>query len=475
VLEGENNQTLERQFKFFHERALPDLGNNIKCGNSLIGPDFYDQQPLLDEEERYRINVFDWNAEFPEIMMSGGFDAVIGNPPYGYMISPQEQQYFQSKYNHQDYQKDFYLLFLERYQKLLGKDRLLGVIVSNTWLQSVTFKKIRQYLTSSYKWRRILHLPEKVFSAVVDTHVLIYQKNEAGVSYDDVIAIDLRKNRQIEFHHSLLGKFIPMDSDSINIIDPPESQMLFRKIQELSSPLLNICRVYNGVKPFEKGKGTPPQTDKIMEEKPFVQEGPCPDKTFSPLLRGSLIQRYRNLWNQDYWIKYGPWLAAPRDPSIFTAPLKIMVRQTGDSIIATLVNNEFIARNNLHILLPHDMKYNLRYILGIMNSQLFDFVYSFMNPEKGEALAEVKKHHVEQLPIRSINFSDPADKARHDRMVSLVEQMLSLNKQLQAAKTDHEKTSLQRQIDVTDKQIDQLVYELYGLTEDEIKIVEGKV
>ena len=87
VLEGENNQTLERQMKFFHERALPDLGDNIKCGNSLIGPDFYDvnvgqHMPLFDDEERYRINVFDWNAEFPEIMKKGGFDAVIGNPPY---------------------------------------------------------------------------------------------------------------------------------------------------------------------------------------------------------------------------------------------------------------------------------------------------------------------------------------------------------------------------------------------------------
>lgn len=90
----------------------------------------------------------------------------------------------------------------------------------------------------------------------------------------------------------------------------------------------------------------------------------------------------------------------------------------------------------------------------------------FNHPEGTQLLGE--------LPIRTINFSDPADKARHDRMVSLVEQMLSLNKQLQTAKTDHEKTSLQRQIDLTDKQIDLLVYELYGLTENEIKIVEGK-
>ena len=84
VLEGESEQTLATQLRFFHERALPDLGRNIKCGNSLIGPDFYEQQEMsfLDEDERYRINVFDWKAEFAEIMRAGGFDAVIGNPPY---------------------------------------------------------------------------------------------------------------------------------------------------------------------------------------------------------------------------------------------------------------------------------------------------------------------------------------------------------------------------------------------------------
>ena len=96
-----------------------------------------------------------------------------------------------------------------------------------------------------------------------------------------------------------------------------------------------------------------------------------------------------------------------------------------------------------------------------------------LNPEKGEALAQVKKVHVEQLPIRTIDFTDAKDKARHDTMVELVEAMLSLNKQLVAAKTAHEKTALQRQIDATNRQIDNLVYELYGLTDDEIKIVEG--
>ncbi|MFQ5858689.1 MAG: Eco57I restriction-modification methylase domain-containing protein [Anaerolineae bacterium] len=84
VLEGETEQSLSTQLSFLRERALPDLEHNIKCGNSLIGPDFYDgrQMSLLDEEDLYRLNIFDWEAEFPEIIAAGGFDAVIGNPPY---------------------------------------------------------------------------------------------------------------------------------------------------------------------------------------------------------------------------------------------------------------------------------------------------------------------------------------------------------------------------------------------------------
>jgi len=93
VLEGESEQTIQPYLRLFQQRALPDLGGNIKCGNSLIGPDFYQQKelPLLSDDERLRINVFDWEAEFPEIMKAGGFDAVIGNPPYD-VISAKEQK-----------------------------------------------------------------------------------------------------------------------------------------------------------------------------------------------------------------------------------------------------------------------------------------------------------------------------------------------------------------------------------------------
>ena len=93
-------------------------------------------------------------------------------------------------------------------------------------------------------------------------------------------------------------------------------------------------------------------------------------------------------------------------------------------------------------------------------------------PFRGGYIA-LNRQYIEQLPICSINLNDPADKAHQDRMVSLVDQMLSLNKQLPTVKTDHEKTALQRQIETTDKQIDKLVYELYGITEEERKIIEG--
>jgi hypothetical protein len=476
VLEGETGETLNQQMKLFHERALPDLGGNIKCGNSLIGPDFYDgrQMSLMDDEDMYRVNVFEWEQEFTEVFKTGGFSAVIGNPPYGYMISSDQHQYFSGHYQHQDYQKDLYLLFLERYEQLIKERGLLGIIISNTWLQSVTLRKIRQYMTNHYYWQSILHLSEKVFRAVVDTHVLIFQKCSTGSKEPASVPVYTKKGREILLSHELNWNDIPKTGDPINIVAHNEAQNLYKKILSTSLRLSELFNVFNGVKPFEKGKGNPPQTEQIMKEKTFVREGSAPDKSWSPLLRGSLIHRYKLLWNNNYWIQYGTWLAAPRDPAIFNAPLKVMVRQTGDSIIATLLENGYIARNNLHILLPKKEDYDLRFILGVLNSKLMDFLYSLMNPEKGEALAEVKKQHVEQLPIRSINFTTPTDKACHDRMVQLVEQMLTLHKQLPDAKASHDKTHIQRQIDATDRQIDKLVYELYGLTKAEIAIVESK-
>jgi len=107
-------------------------------------------------------------------------------------------------------------------------------------------------------------------------------------------------------------------------------------------------------------------------------------------------------------------------------------------------------------------------LLGLINSKLLGYYYQQLF-----VTIDVLKNALLNLPIRNINLSDKTDRARHDRMVALVEQMLKLHEDLAAAKTAHDKTLLERQIAATDRQIDKLVYELYGLTADEIAIVEG--
>jgi restriction endonuclease TaqI-like protein len=123
----------------------------------------------------------------------------------------------------------------------------------------------------------------------------------------------------------------------------------------------------------------------------------------------------------------------------------------------------------MHVLVPKDDTIPLLFALGIINSKLMNWYYRTLNPEVGEALAEIKRANVARLPIRTID----ADNARYDRMVELVESMLDLHRQITAATTAHAKTNLQRQIDATDAQIDNLVYELYDLSADEIQIVEA--
>jgi hypothetical protein len=153
--------------------------------------------------------------------------------------------------------------------------------------------------------------------------------------------------------------------------------------------------------------------------------------------------------------------------------VKIVIRQTGDSLVATLDSKQFVVRDNLYTMISRKVETDLRYILGVVNSRLLNWFYqTTINPEKGEALAQVKRGHLAQLPIRPINFADATDVARYDRMVALVETMLELHRKLAAAVTGQEKTTLQRQIETTDRQIDRLVYELYGLTEEEVAIVE---
>jgi hypothetical protein len=149
------------------------------------------------------------------------------------------------------------------------------------------------------------------------------------------------------------------------------------------------------------------------------------------------------------------------------------MRKTGFPILSSLDRTGVFPEQSLYFLFDAQHSHTLEYILGILNSKLFQYIFWEWMATNRDATPQLKKVHLDNFRLRRIDVGNPADKARHDRMVEMAERMLDLHKQLAVAKTAHAKTNLQRQIDATDAQIDKLVYELYELTPDEIKIVEA--
>ncbi|MDO9542218.1 MAG: TaqI-like C-terminal specificity domain-containing protein, partial [Kiritimatiellia bacterium] len=349
-----------------------------------------------------------------------------------------------------------------------------GLIIPNTWLLNLQSPRIRQHIFSETRIENIVHYRHRVFQKVtVDTEITILQKGIPSDSHKIKITI-IEKDNKIDSYEIPQFAWRKANGSAVNIFARPEHESFADKIRQF--PILDdICVITQGSKPFQVGKGKPPQTRQIVDEKPFVSERKK-DKTFRPLLRGSLIQKYHILWKNDSWISFGNWLAEPRYSAQYDAPAKIVIRQTGDSLIATLDRHQFVVRDNLYTIVPRNPDCDLRFILALLNSRLLNWFYqNVINPEKGEALAQVKRGHLAKLPVHRINFSDPAEKQKHDEIVAKVEAMLEAKKQLASAKTDKDKNYYEAKCTGLDRQIDRLVYDLYGLTADEIKIVEESV
>ncbi len=479
VLEGENRDTLAAQRRLFHERALPDLGNNIKCGNSLIGCDFYDHGTLFDDDTAYRVNAFDWEAEFPQIFERGGFDAVIGNPPYGATLGSEETHYLRANYTCQSYQLDSYLLFLERaVSTLVGQHGKCSYIIPNPWLTNLRQQATRRFVLTAARIGQIVHIYFPVFkNAVVDTQIVVLERpfrreSSVQVVFAHDVTADGHLATELGPTHEQ-NEWVALDGGVINIFLTPKEKSLFARIGQMSRPLDDWFKINVGIKPYQTGKGTPPQTKEQVRSRPF-DSSVCVDASYRELLRGKDVERYSIRLKEARYIKYGPWLAEPRPSADFDANVKLLVRQTGDRPIAMIETAQRLAMNNLHVLVPFsDEGEGVQFILGVLNSRLLTWYYRCMNPEAGEALAEVKRQNVAALPIRPIDFDRMSDQARHDRLESLVGAMIDLQKRFTAARTNDDRTRLKRHIAATDRKIDRLVYELYELTEDEIAIIEN--
>jgi len=470
MLEGERGAMMG-------QGVLPRLNENIKCGNSLIARDIGD----LSAEDSARINPFDWTSKvdgFGDILAAGGFDAVIGNPPYGIVFDDSVKVYLEQHYPTFVRNNDTYVAFVQKSIELLGTDGLFGYIIPNTFLIGPYFDELKRYALENTD---IVHMVDFGLNQVfpqpnVFTALLFLRKKKktnkqtmGGARFVKVLDVATFPQNLVE---QIMNE-TALESLRWMPINPLVARLLRSKVT-----LDDIAWVKDvGLNYWTQGRGKTRGgsiADRVFYEGKQIH---VQDK---PYLKGRDIDRYSMTFGQ-HWLRHNyqklldPKVDTLRFSPEFLEREKIIYRQTADHVVATLDLEKYLTDKTVHTVVFRDEwqdKVSLRYLLGILNSRLTSFLYKEISQEEGRTFAQVKIFRMKQLPICTINFSNPADQSRHDQMVALVEQMLELHKQKQATTSDAVRERLQRTVNVLDEQIDALVYELYGLTKDEIKIVE---
>ena len=444
--------------------SLPDLGNNIKCGNSLVGSDFYDGQQLslLDEEERYRINVFDWEIEFSEIMKGGGFDVVIGNPPYVLLQSlglPTVFSYLSHKFESARYKIDTYHVFTEQAWRIASEGGFVGYITPNTFLCNKHAISLRALLLRQSEIKRLALFDYFVFDgASVDTSVILFKRSLKSLRNHQVIIERFSSPER----KKLIGNvrqtdWLQRDDLNFDLPDVQRAANLLNKLHSHAVPLREFATAYFGIQTHRRKK--------------FVSKEPI-DSSWKPALDGGNINRYSLNAPVEY-VNTNPTAIKSGGKVFVYEQVRIGVRQIGKRPIATLLPGGWYSLNTIYnIYFTKSVDFDIRFILGLIASNLFGWYWEIKFFDQKQTFPKIKKVPLLSLPIQKLDFSQESDKAQHDKIVDLVEQMLLLHKQLAMAKMSYEKTAIQRQIDAIDQQIDRLVYDLYGLTEKEIKIVE---
>jgi len=531
VLEGENQETLGQQLTLWRERALPDLGDNIKCGNSLIGPDYFEAQlmPLENEEEMRRVNPFDWESEFPEVFLpspasgrgaggEGGFDCVIGNPPYIRIQTmrtwaPTEVEFYKQRYaaaSKGNY--DIYVVFVERALQLLNDRGRMGYILPHKFFQAKYGQPLRELLAGGKHLAEIVHFgDQQVFAGATTYTCLLFLDKKSNKRFRYVKAHDLdgwRASGEAVEGEIRAGK---VTGQEWNFVVGPGAP-LFERLGEMPVKLGDVAaRLAQGIRTSanevyvlelvsdsgELIQARSKQLDRIValerelvssflkgrEIKPY-QVLPSGQVVIIPyrvkdghttlISESELKQRFPNTCaylreNKSYLegrergrMKGPQWYGYvyPKNIEVM-ASAKILVPDIADRASFALdEEGQYTLVSGYGITLKDDVPETPKYILGLLNSKVLDFYLKQVSTTLRGGFFRYFTQFIEQLPIRTINFDDPADAARHDKMVALVERMLALHRKLAAATVPPDKTLYQRQIEATDRQIDALVYEL---------------
>jgi hypothetical protein len=519
--------------KALHTRDRLPLLANIRCGDSLIsgaadelaaafGPDWRSKRP------------FNWQEEFPEVFPpsplqregrgkgqvgagGGGFDVIVGNPPYVRQetLGDAFKAYVAGRYATHAGTADLYVYFIERAMQLLKPGGYFGFIVANKWLRASYGRPLRQWLKGQHIVEIVDFGDLPVFqSATTYPCILILRKAApaAALRVTQVKSLDFADLAEV-----VQAQSYPLAQKTLDdagwSLSPDATQAILDKMRGGGVPLgeyvgskvlrgiitgLNEAFVVSPgtrnrliaedarsveiIKPFLLGRDVkryaPLQAERYLIFMPngwTRQHCPEPGQEWDWLQRnyraiaGHLApfqEAAEKRWDQgEFW-----WELRPCDYYAEFEKPKIIYPDIAPHGYFTLDEaGGFYSTNTTYLIGAAD-----KALLGILNSKLANLYFRSSAAVYRGGYLRFFAQYVEQIPIPRLEPSDPADVARHDRIVALVDEMLALQRELAAAERalDDARHDLARRIARVDREIDGLVYELYGLTEEEIRIVE---
>jgi hypothetical protein len=467
VLEGERREFQGSTVDL--AAVLPDLSQNIRCGNSLIGHDFYQQPdlPTLDAEAKYKLNTFEWKDGFPEVMKRGGFDAVIGNPPYVLLQDENRNdaqlKYLRAGYSVASFKLDTYHLFIEQGVRILRAKGLLGYITPSNFLTNNHLSPLRKFLIEKSQPVEITVLNGSVFiGASVDTAISILSKTRSlAVSFplktaEAKGALEFLRSAQIDPQVVMKDENFLLTGES-----SVAATSLWKKCEVAGVPLGQIAHVNFGKQLRDRSKFT---TDVI--EVNTLEKVP---KTHRACFTGKDVMRYRLNWSglaclDDTVAQSGGCWDAERHQ----AKNKLLTRQIGKVPAFALDSQGFDCLNTVFMIGIKVTDVSPFYLLGVLNSRLIAFLWSEKFYDKRGTFPKIKGSYLKLLPIVK------ATSAGQKKVADAVQALISLHRVQAVAQTPHEKDALAKQITATDRQIDALVYQLYALTPEEISLIENQ-
>ena len=451
---------------------LPTLQKNLKHGNSLIFGEAIELKDIFGAEI-YENKPFNYSKEMPGAFTAGGFDLVIGNPPYvfarGGSFATNVKTFYKEHYEVAQYQLNTYALFIERAFQLLKPGGYLAFIVPNTWLTIQTFSVLRKFLLENTSSLKVINIFDKVFSAAnVDTCLLIAKKGTGG----EVVLGQINNGGVEEIGQFAKSDFVgPEYMINIALLANSENGKLISKLNSLGRPLSDVATVKAGLKAYEVGKGKPKQSEKMKNDRIYHSLERL-DETYRKYLEGKDVRRYHARWGGQ-WLKYGDCLAASRAPQLFEGQ-RILVRQIPSrppySINAWLVEGDFV--NDINSMIITNFRHvDPEYCLGLLNSKLMTFW--FINTFDKFQRKTFPQFKVNELATFPIFLASDIDQEKVKRLVRGIQESQQHLIEIPEGTSRH--GEIEKHLLELDFSLDATIYAIAGLSAEEISMVESEI